>query len=121
MEINLIEGRASFIKSGAAPSFVRRGDKLYKLRSNTAPIGILQAIDAEQVHFDVEDGDVMIMLSDGISQSPEECFWLMELIGGEWNENESLDSVADRIAKTAVENGSTDDASVVLVRVKRVA
>lgn len=120
MEIDLIEGKASFIKSGAAPSFVRRGDKLYKLRSNTAPIGIMRSIDAEQIHFEIEDGDIMIMLSDGISQSPEECFWLMEMLGGEWDINENLDSFAERIAKRAAEEGSTDDASVVLVRVNEI-
>ncbi|MBR4296503.1 MAG: SpoIIE family protein phosphatase [Clostridia bacterium] len=117
MELDLINGEASFIKSGAAPSFVRRGDKLYKLRSNTVPIGIMNAIDAEQVRFDISDGDVIIMLSDGISQCPEECLWLMEMLGGEWNEDESLDSFAARIAETADENGSGDDISVLLVRV----
>lgn len=120
MELDLALGKASFIKSGAPPSFVRRGDKLYKLRSNTAPIGIMRTVDAKQVHFDIEDGDVMIMLSDGISQSPEECIWLMELLGEKWNEEESLDNLARRITEKAAENGSTDDASVVLVRVSEI-
>lgn len=118
MELDLINGEASFVKSGAAPSFVRRGDKLYKLRSNTVPIGIMNAIDAEQVRFDIADGDVIIMLSDGISQCPEECLWLMEMLGGEWNDDESLDSLASRIADTADSNGSGDDISVLLIRVK---
>lgn len=120
MELDLVHGRASFIKSGAPPSFVRRGDKLYKLRSDTAPIGIMRAVDAKQVHFEIEDGDVMIMLSDGISQSPEECVWLMELLGEKWDPTEGLDSIAERITEKAVENGSTDDASVILVRVSEI-
>lgn len=120
MEIDLIGGRASFIKSGAAPSFVRRGDKLYKLRSNTAPIGIMRAVDAEQIHFDIEDGDIMIMLSDGISQTPEECFWLMEMLGEEWDKDESLDSIAKRITSRAAAEGSRDDASVLLLRINKI-
>lgn len=118
MEIDLICGRACFVKSGAAPSFVKRGDKLYKLRSGTVPIGILRAIEAEQLRFDLEDGDVIIMLSDGISQSPEECVWLMEMLGSAWDGEESLGDIADRITERAKREGSRDDISVTLTRVR---
>lgn len=121
MEIDLITGVASFVKSGAAPSFVRRADKLYKLRSATAPIGIMRAIDAEQVKFDLADGDVIVMLSDGISQSPEECVWLMEMLCGEWDRGESLDGFAERICARAAEEGGGDDASVLLIRVNEIS
>ncbi|MEE0970535.1 MAG: SpoIIE family protein phosphatase [Clostridia bacterium] len=117
MELDLISGKASFIKSGAAPSFVKRGDKLYKIRSETAPIGIMRGIDAEQVRFDVEDSDVIIMLSDGVSQTPEECLWLMELLGSPIEED--LTSVAEKICERSAEEGSRDDISVMLLRVKK--
>lgn len=117
-EIDLICGQASFIKSGAAPSFVRRSDKLYKLRSSTVPIGIMRAVEAEQLRFDLEDGDVIVMLSDGVSQSPEECVWLMELLGS-FDPYADLQELADLIASRARSEGSTDDLSVSLVRVRR--
>ena len=66
MELDLITGRAGFIKSGAAPSYVRRDGNLFKLQSKTVPIGIMRALDAEQLCFDVEAGDVSIMLSDDV-------------------------------------------------------
>lgn len=116
MEIDLIGGQASFVKSGAAPSFVRRGDKLYKLRSNTVPIGILRAVEAEQLRFDLEAGDVIIMLSDGVSQSPEECVWLMDILGS-FEADTDLKSLADSIAERALSEGSNDDLSVAVVRV----
>ncbi|MBE6537998.1 MAG: hypothetical protein E7671_00850 [Ruminococcaceae bacterium] len=118
MEIDLIGGSASFLKSGAAPSFVRRGEKLYKLRSGTAPIGIMRGVDAEQVRFELSDGDIIVMLSDGMGQCPEESVWLMDMLGGEWDEDEPLEAVAERIAETAEKEGGGDDISVVLVRVK---
>ncbi len=120
MELDLISGKASFIKSGAAPSFVKRGDKLYKLRSSTAPIGIMRGIDAEQVRFDTEDGDIIVMLSDGVGdgQLPEESFWLMEILGQELGDV-SLAGLAERLCNKAVEMGSTDDVSVLLIKVKK--
>ena len=39
MELDLIRGNCAFIKSGAAPSFVLRGGRLFKPRSRTVPIG----------------------------------------------------------------------------------
>lgn len=121
LELDLILGKASFIKSGAAPSFVRRGDNLYKLRSGTAPIGIMSAIDSEQMRFGIEDGDVIIMLSDGVSQTPEDCFWLMQMLSdAESWQGESLDALSKKIGERAREEGSTDDISVALIRIKEV-
>jgi stage II sporulation protein E len=46
LELDLMTAKASFIKSGAAPSFVIRGSAVHCLQSGTAPIGIIQTLDA---------------------------------------------------------------------------
>lgn len=115
-ELDPVRGKASFVKSGAVSSFIKRRDKLYKLSSSTAPIGIMKIIDAEQVCFDIEDGDVIIMMSDGVSQSPEECVPVMELLGEDMT-HADLGEFAKRIVTTAAKNGSRDDISAALVRV----
>ena len=79
-EFDTISGKGSFIKSGAAPSFVKRGSKLFKIRSRTFPIGILEDIDAERTTFNCEDGDRIIILSDGVTEDIEEPLWLCEYI-----------------------------------------
>lgn len=121
-EFDSVRGKATFLKSGAVSSFIKRRDKLYKLSSSTAPIGIMKIIDAEQVCFDIEDGDVIIMMSDGVSQSPEECLPVMELLGEDISYAD-LDEFAKKLVtvaaeNTAAENGSRDDISAALVRVR---
>ena len=79
-EIDCLASRGSFIKSGAAPSFVRRGNKLYKIRSRTFPLGILEDVDAERTTFDLLDGDFVVLLSDGVTEEVEEPLWLCEFL-----------------------------------------
>ncbi len=119
LEIDLEGGSATILKSGAAPTFVRRGDKLYKLKSSTAPIGILPNLRAEDINFAIEDGDILIMMSDGVSQSPEECVWLMEMMGGKWEDDETPSAMAEKICKKAKEIGSCDDITALLVKINK--
>ena len=116
-EIDLITGEACFIKSGAAPSFVLRGGNLYKLESKTVPIGIMRELDAEQIKFDLADGDVIIMLSDGVAQSLEDGIWLANLLTYEWEDD--LNVMAEKILDNAVfANNRSDDMTVSIVRVR---
>lgn len=115
-ELDLLTARACFIKSGAAPSYVRRGENLFRIRSKTVPIGILRALDAEQTAFDVCEGDLVIMLSDGILQTPEEAPWLVELLSGELPSNP--EELAQRILDEAsAQNGTIDDMTVGIVQI----
>jgi len=73
LSLDLYDGKASFYKSGAAPSYVLREDGLFKLRSKTLPMGILRQTDIKRLHFDIADGDVIVMVSDGVTGGKEEC------------------------------------------------
>lgn len=115
-EIDLINGNVSFIKSGAAPSFVLRQGNIYKLESKTMPIGIMADLDAEKIKFDLEAEDVIVMLSDGIAASLEDGVWLANLLTYEWEDN--LQNMADKILEVAaVESGRADDMTVILIRI----
>jgi stage II sporulation protein E len=119
LELDLLSGRATFIKSGAAPSYVKRGSNLFRIRSKTVPLGLMRTLDAEKIRFDAEPGDIIIMLSDGISQSSEDAPWLMELLAGEWEED--MDAMAQRIVTIASKTKDRcDDLSVALVRVREI-
>lgn len=40
LETDLLTGRCSFVKAGAAPTYIFREGKLYKIFSATPPVGI---------------------------------------------------------------------------------
>lgn len=116
MELDLIRGSCSFVKSGAAPSFVMRNGRLFKLKSRTVPIGILPSADAEKLDFRVEVGDIIIMMSDGVTQTEEDCPWLYDILSTKKISHLAVSAkeIADEASKV-----SEDDISVLLVRVEK--
>ncbi len=115
-EVDLLSGEALFIKSGAAASYVKRESSLFRIRSRTAPIGLMRTVDAERIRVEVKHGDYIIMLSDGINQSPEEAPWLVELLSASPKRN--LQEFADAILRAAVKNNPpSDDMTVSVIKV----
>ncbi len=117
LELDLMNGRVRLVKSGAAPSLVIRDGRLFRLQSKTVPIGILRALDAELINFEAYAGDRIVMLSDGVAKSFEDCPWLYELLGGEALRGEDPVAMAQSILHGALENGACDDitAGVVII------
>lgn len=79
-ELDLMNGKASFIKSGAAPTYVARGGTVYKVSSRTMPVGIIKDADARITHFDTQKGDLIVMISDGCCPDSDDCTWLVEYL-----------------------------------------
>lgn len=107
-KIDLISGKGSFIKSGASPSYIKRGDKVFKLQSKTMPVGIMRELDAEELSFELQAGDICIMLSDGIVENNEDNEEIMRLLRN--YDSESIDSLTDKIVFEAKKRkGNSDD------------
>ena len=116
LEIDLATGKGSFIKSGAAPSFVKRGDRVFKLHSKTAPIGIMKNLDAEQLDFNLQENDIVLMVSDGVCQDERDAEWISALLS---STEEYSDSLPDKILARCKERGmKKDDRSVCIATVR---
>jgi len=119
MEADLYTGKARFVKSGAAPSFVIRKGNLYRLHSKTVPVGIMRALDAEAVSFDLCVGDIVIMMSDGVTGSYEDCPWLYSLLCEDLLEMDTPEKMSSCIAHAAARNtGKEDDITVCVMKVE---
>ncbi len=119
MEIDNYSGRARFIKSGAAPSFIMRDGKIFKLQSKTVPIGIMRALDAEMIAFDMHVGDTVIMLSDGVAESFEDASWLLDMMCEDRIWKYPPETISRKICERAmVCSPKEDDISAIVVKIK---
>lgn len=123
LEIDLMLGTASFIKSGATPSYVIRDGKLFKIASSTAPIGILPQMQAEVTEFDLLENDIIVLSSDGIAYDDElfradDTAWFAEMLETECGDD--LPAMAQKIVSMASrQNTRSDDMTVELIRVRK--
>ena len=87
--INLFTGVCEFIKIGAATTFIKRDNWVETISSTTMPIGMLQNVDYDTVTKKLYEGDIVIMVSDGvldcIKEDDKEAF--MERLIMELNSN----------------------------------
>ena len=114
LEIDLSNGASCFLKSGAAPSFIKRGEKVFKLQSKTAPLGIMKRLDSEKLSFTFEVGDICVMISDGIANERQDSSWLIGLLRE--SEGESPNELCQKIMSYAKGNEVKDDMSVCVVK-----
>lgn len=120
LEIDLHLGTASFIKSGAAPSYILRDGSLFRIASGTLPIGILPDISAELTEFDLKTGDIIVMASDGVAgdfetEDGKNPSWLADFLTE--NRSGDLPSMAEKIMLAAKKSDRrSDDMTVELIR-----
>ena len=68
-DIDLFDGHGEFIKLGAAASYIWRSGRIISLRSVTLPAGILKQVEPEKNAMLLKDGDMVILMTDGITDA----------------------------------------------------
>ena len=115
--LDLYTGEAFFLKSGASTSYVKRGASIFRIKSRTAPLGTVKRAECEKIRVEVEDGDVVIMTSDGFANG-EDSPWIYELLAKE--PPEKLSAYADMLLKEAKKRTSpTDDMTVAVIKITK--
>lgn len=120
--VNAYSGRAEFIKIGAAAAFVVRGDTVKGIRSYSLPLGILNGIDMDKSEYTLRHGDVVIMMTDGVTDIIEEGQkgeeWLKEIFKNFWSSNPQ--DIADYVmhkVKKSIDYAVKDDMTIAAMRV----
>ncbi|MCQ2354978.1 MAG: SpoIIE family protein phosphatase [Clostridia bacterium] len=124
LRIDLLNGNASLWKSGASATYLRRCNKVCRIDSESEPIGILGDAQTCRTDFDVAEGDVILISSDGIGQEDTWIPPLMRQIGiapsgspvrnGSPARSSASDAVR-RVIREARSRGSRDDISAAVV------
>lgn len=84
--IDLYTGKLQIIKTGAPATFIRRKNRVDIINSKSLPVGILKDIDFNVYEGYLDDGDVIIMMSDGVLEANEVVddveIWMRDVIAG---------------------------------------
>ncbi|MBN2910654.1 stage II sporulation protein E [Polycladomyces sp. WAk] len=68
--IDLKDANTRFLKIGSTPGFIKRGKEVITLSAGNPPIGILRNIDVEPLEKQLQPGDLLIMVTDGVLDAP---------------------------------------------------
>lgn len=64
--IDLYDASCEIVKAGAATTYIKRKDEVEEVHSISLPIGALARLDIEPERRQLEDGDFLIMVTDGV-------------------------------------------------------
>lgn len=119
--VDLLEGRAEFVKVGAAPSLVRQNGRFECLQATTLPMGILDSVSMQSTVRVLADDDVIVMMSDGVTDAlGENMKDVVEFILTSRNLKPGRAARMIREAAAAALDGvQRDDMTVVVARVVR--
>lgn len=120
--IDLYTGEVDFMKVGAVASFIKSDNKIKIVDSKTLPIGVLDKADIEINKNVVKNGDIIIMLSDGVLDYNNEDLgnteWIEEYLRNN-NFNNPKDIAEGIIVKAKELNGGKvkDDITVIASKI----
>lgn len=119
VEVNLFTGETLFYKAGAAQSIIRKKDRAVTLERSSMPLGMLRNIRFSKTRFTGEAGDIILLLSDGVTQN--DCGWINdELLSWSTNNMQDLSNHILKLASLRADDKTADDMTVVAVKLEGV-
>ncbi|ARI75443.1 stage II sporulation protein E [Halobacillus mangrovi] len=122
--IDLHQATSKFIKVGSTPSFIKRGDQIFTVESGNLPMGIIPEVDVDMTSEQLEEGDLLIMMSDGILEGPKYVenveMWIKRKIREVTSDDPQV--IADLLLEEVIRTqaGSIhDDMTILVARIDR--
>ncbi|MDF2592509.1 MAG: spoIIE [Clostridia bacterium] len=120
--VNQYSGEVEFVKVGAVATFIKYEDHVDVIKVGSLPVGILKNVEMEFVRKKLQDGDFVIMVTDGILDSNQSEInkerWLAELINNIKTKNPQ--KIAEEVLDSCLEiNGgiACDDMTVMVAKI----
>lgn len=127
--VDLFSGQSDFYKAGSPDTIVIKGKKTGRASCESCPAGIVRDISFDKTTAVLDDGDVIIMMSDGVCGADGDADGADDGASGDWIEKivrsskkMSAQSVAELICDSAARrrnDGHEDDITVMVGRIKK--
>ena len=122
--VDLYLGNVEFIKSAACPTYIKQGKRVQMIKSNSLPTGIIEESKIQTFDKDIEQGEIIVLCSDGILDSNVEYknkeLWIKYLL--EDIETTNTQKIANLILEEAIDNNygvAKDDMSVLVCKFRK--
>lgn len=122
--IDLYNAHTTFMKIGSTPSFIKRDGEVLQVTANNLPVGIVQDIDVDLVSVQLQPGDVLIMMTDGIFDAPgyavNKELWVRRVIQEIQADTpqDFADCLLERVYRQ-LQGDIADDMTVIVARIER--
>lgn len=119
LTIELFTGLCSVYKYGAAPTYIRKSNRVSCITGSALPAGIMAGDDVKPdvTRFRAGEGDWILLLSDGMVGGESDA-WLRQFFSE--YEGHSPGELANKLLDLSIkENESTDDSTVIVVRLEK--
>ncbi len=118
LSIDLFTGMVKSIKAGSPSTFLIRQNEIRKISFSSLPVGILKDTSFSEENFKTQPGDIIVMLSDGVTDIGDE--WTLDLLK---NINSNIPCEISKIivgeAVKARKNSRDDDISAIVLSVEQ--
>jgi len=123
--IDLKQGRLETVKMGACSTYIKRANNdVDFISSSSLPVGILSEIKLDRHNYKLNDGDYIIMVSDGIIDAGKNNDigenWLIYFLKklDTYNPKEIIDRIINRAIELQL-NNIEDDMTVMVTKINR--
>lgn len=122
--VDLYKGTIEFIKNGSSPTYIKNRKRVQMIKSAALPTGIVKNISINSVERKIQDGDIVLMCTDGVVDSNIEyknkSLWIKYLI--EDIQNSNPQKIADLVINEAIDNNYgkvKDDMSILVCKIMK--